>query len=463
MGADHVSMSSRELLSLYQAGNREAATILFDRYVARLMALARRRLGERLRRRVDAEDIVQSAFRSFFAHSTDGEYEFAVAGDLWRLLASITINKLHGEIEKHTAARRSIHREEPASVFAANTKAPEPSAAEIIALVEEIQLAFDGLSPDERLVFTLSLEGQSLEQISVAIRKSVRTTRRIVANIEKGIQLRLTTGRRTEPARPAALPAPDAPLLFSDYVLERLLGSGGMGKVFRARDKRTGKLVAIKALHKSRQSDVRAVSRLVQEAQILAGLRHPHIVGVQGLGRFPSGGYFMVMEYVDGVDLQSRIHTSGLPVEEMLRVAKQVADAVYFAHERGVVHCDLKPGNVLLDKEGHVFVTDFGFAHLVAGPADRLSRGIGGTAGFIAPELLAGESPPTPAADVFGLGMLMWTVATGYPPSGIDSSSEYNCVVEGLERIIRRCVATLPNERYGSVRELIRDLESVVI
>ena len=102
---------SHELLDQFLAGNSEAAAAIFDRYVERLLALARTRIGVKLRRRVDPEDVVQSAYRSFFVHAQNSEYQLDRSGDLWRLLARTTMNKLYGQIEKQTAAKRSIDRE----------------------------------------------------------------------------------------------------------------------------------------------------------------------------------------------------------------------------------------------------------------------------------------------------------------------------------------------------------------
>src|SRR5262249_44882145 len=143
-------LNSRELLQSYQAGESSAAAEIFDRYVARLLGLARDRIGPRLRRRVDAEDVVQSAYRSFFVHAKDGAYRLTEQGDLWRLLASITLHKLHRQIERHAAAKRSLDRE--AALESTHPQAAEPSPAEVIAVAEELHRALDRLKPDERLV-----------------------------------------------------------------------------------------------------------------------------------------------------------------------------------------------------------------------------------------------------------------------------------------------------------------------
>jgi serine/threonine protein kinase len=232
-----------------------------------------------------------------------------------------------------------------------------------------------------------------------------------------------------------------------------------MGKVFRARDKKTGGKVAIKALHKSRQTDKRAICQFVQEANVLATLRHPNIVGVQGLGRFPAGGYFIVMDFIKGGDLQNKLCGGPLPVGEAIRIAEQIASAIGHAHEHGIVHCDLKPGNVLLDHNDQVSVSDFGFAFLVAGTSSVTRNAIGGTAGYIAPEVLYHYVEPTPAADIYGLGVLLWEMVTGTLP---DDARNLDAEVQGLEsvrKIVSRCLADKPRDKYDSTTALLRQLE----
>lgn len=358
---------SHELLMQYQAGQTQAAAEIFDRYVERLIALARTRISPKLRRRIDPEDVVQSAYRSFFVHARNDEYQLTRSGDLWRLLARTTLNKLYGQIEKATACKRSVGREMPGEVALDDIQAREPSVVEVVAIGEQLQLILDGLSSDEQLVLSATLQGQSVAEISTSFGKSERTVRRLLKHARQQFEDRLL--RRETLRQVEAVPSIDAsktPLAFSDYALEKLIGAGGMGKVYRARDKRTGRPVAFKALHKSLQSDQRAIAQIVQESEILARLRHPNIVGVHGLGRFPSGGYFIVMDFIKGSDLQARLKTGTLSIAEAVSIVKSIAGAVQHAHDHGIVHCDLKPGNILIDEEGHVFVTDFGFAFMLA-------------------------------------------------------------------------------------------------
>jgi len=453
------TMNSQELLKAYQQGHSEAATAIFDRYVARLIALARNRIGPKLRRRLDAEDVVQSAYRSFFLHAKDDEYRVANSGELWRLLASITLNKLYGQIEKHTAAKRNFDREEPIDLLVEDAKTPEPSPAEVIAILEETHLVIGGLLSDEQTVLISRLQGQSIEEISQLIGKSERTTRRLLAEAKRQIEQRLMSDDpKIAKQRPPVID-PEATLHYSDYTLDKLLGSGGMGKVFRAREAITGKKVAIKALHKARQSDHRAVAQFVKEAQILAKLSHPNIVGVKGLGRFPGGGYFIVMDFVDGVDLQSRLKHGPLRLSEATRIVRQVANAVQHAHDQGIVHCDLKPGNILLHKNGLVIVTDFGFAYIVAGERAMSGQHIGGTEGYIAPEILLQRSLPTPAADMYALGMLLWSLVTGKSPNDLICLDTKGSSPDKATSICLRCIAEDVRERYSSPSELLQDLD----
>lgn len=457
------SPKSYELLQRYQDGQSEAATAIFDRYVERLIALARSRMGSKLKRRVDPEDVVQSAYRSFFVHAKNEEYRLGRSGDLWRLLASITLNKLYGQVEKQTAAKRNMGREEAVEESLAVVVAPDPTAAEIVAIVEQLHLVVDAITSDEQAVLTARLQGQSIDDIGNLIGKSARTVRRLLLQIQQQLEQQLSASGAISSNKSKQATEPSAPLQYSDYILEQLLGTGGMGKVYQAKEKKTGKTVAVKALHKSRQSDHRAVDQFAHEAHVLTKLLHPSIVGVQGLGQFPGGGYFMVMDFVNGIDLQSRLQAGPLPSSEAISIVREVAGAVQHAHDHGIVHCDLKPGNVLLDSNGHVFVTDFGFAFIIAGVPPGSSSSIGGTAGYIAPEVLIHGNRPTIAADIYALGMLLWVLATGREPSCLTSVESSSKHTQSIETICRRCLAGKPSDRFSSMNELIAEFDELIV
>lgn len=447
---------SHELLVGYRAGVSGAADAIFNRYVERLLALARSRMSPRLRRRLDPDDVVQSAYRSFFVHARNEEYVLQRAGDLWRLLASVALHKLYKQAERHTAARRSIAREIAEDERLTLLASLEPTPAQAAALAEQLHLATAALTDAQRATVVAHLQGDSVETIASRIGKAPRTVRRLLAQARSNLEQRLLGPPESSP-EPATIDVARTPLRYEDYVLEELLGSGGMGKVYRARHRLTGERLAFKALHKAWQHDERAVERLVQESRILADLRHPHIVGVRGLGRFPGGGHFLVMDLASGGDLATRLRDGPLPVIDAIRIVGEVASAVGFAHRAGVVHCDLKPANVLLDESGRSIVTDFGFAHAITPREQASPWSIGGTAGYMPPEVASGATGPTPAADIHGLGVLLWVLVTGRPPSQpLDFAATGDRPdLESIAAIVRNCTHPEPSRRLPTTDALI--------
>lgn len=185
-----VDHTSHDLLTLYRAGDCDAAAEIFDRYVRRLVELARQRISTRLARRIDPEDVVQSAYRSFFIHARDGEFALQRAGDLWRLLAAITLNKLHGQVERHTAARRAINKEELTGIDP-ETQTREPTPDEVAGINEQLQLMMSGLNQPARQSLEMRLQGKTIEEIAVAINRSQRTVRRLLQSIQSCCEAQL--------------------------------------------------------------------------------------------------------------------------------------------------------------------------------------------------------------------------------------------------------------------------------
>ena len=175
---------SIELMRRVRLGDERAATELFDRYVERLQAVVRRRLSGRLRRRCDPDDVVQSAYRSFFHHVRDGRFELRECGDLWRLLAAIAVNKVRGQAKRHRAAKRSIDAEQshaaPDSLLGLPLEAVanDPSPVEANVLVEQLQAALSGLSTDYRQIIELRLQGRTTLEIAQTTGCSERTVHR---------------------------------------------------------------------------------------------------------------------------------------------------------------------------------------------------------------------------------------------------------------------------------------------
>ncbi len=214
------------------------------------------------------------------------------------------------------------------------------------------------------------------------------------------------------------------------YELESRLGTGGMGTVWKAKDRLLDRTVAIKLLHDDLSADVESMQRFKREARAAARLSHPSVVTVHDTGETPSDEPFVddeipyiVMEYVEGESLHDLIKRGPLPIEGVVRIAHSILAALAHAHERGLVHRDIKPANILLDsKTGVAKVVDFGIAK---GLDDRSAltqtKSLIGTASYMSPEQVKGENA-TPASDLYAVGCLLYCCLAGEPPFGGDSA-----------------------------------------
>ena len=252
------------------------------------------------------------------------------------------------------------------------------------------------------------------------------------------------------------LPAHDsrAPLAYSDFTLHELIDAGGIGKVYQATQHSLCREVAVKALAKSYQRDPVAVDKFIEEARVLARLSHTNIVGVFGMGRFPGGGYFLVMEYVEGKNLDEYSKTRPMLAREAATVVETLANAIEHAHSQGVIHCDLKPTNVLVNRDGKLVITDFGFAALASDTncgSNGFATGRGGTMGYTSPEWLQDDlALPLPTIDVFGLGAILNRLLVKCP----------NCC-QALFQIRDKAMSRAPMDRYQTAGELAFALRSL--
>lgn len=185
-----LSGDSRHLLQLVQAGDSRAAAELHDRYLQRLIRLAQSRLSPQLRRRVAAEDVVQSAFRSFFVRAREGQFELQRSGDLWRLLAAITIKRVHRQLERHTAARRDVQLElHPNNLdLPVEAMAHEPSADIVAAIVEQVENVMQATDERTRRALQLRLQGYAIDEIAANLERSQRTVRRLLNNVRTRLE-----------------------------------------------------------------------------------------------------------------------------------------------------------------------------------------------------------------------------------------------------------------------------------
>ena len=209
------------------------------------------------------------------------------------------------------------------------------------------------------------------------------------------------------------------PCDFSDYELLEEAGRGGMGIVFKARQKSLGRLVALKMVREESRSSDTSQQRLGREARAAAALDHPNIVSIYEVGQHAGYQYF-TMAYVEGETLAHAARGRGLPLPQAVRLVEVVAEAIDHAHQMGVIHRDLKPSNVLIDRNGRPRVTDFGLAKQTGVDGSLTGSGqVVGTPSYMAPEQAIGTARGTvgPLADVYALGGLLYFALTGRRPS----------------------------------------------
>src|SRR5262245_36135629 len=289
--------------------------------------------------------------------------------------------------------------------------------------------------------------------------------------------------------RPSMIPPmPLAPgTRVGPYEVASLLGAGGMGEVYRARDPRLRRDVALKILPASLAADEDRLRRFEVEAQAASALSHPNIIAIHDVGRH-DGTPYVVSELVEGETLRARLESGALPARRAVEIAAQLAQGLAGAHERGIVHRDLKPENVMITRDGHVKILDFGLAKLLqpepgADDSATFTREtdpgkVLGTVGYMSPEQVRGR-PVDLRSDIFSLGAVLYEMISGRRAFKGDSAVEtLNAILKdeppqivdpgrplppGLERIVRHCLEKRPEDRFQSARDLAFDLQSVSV
>jgi serine/threonine protein kinase/tetratricopeptide (TPR) repeat protein len=260
------------------------------------------------------------------------------------------------------------------------------------------------------------------------------------------------------------------------YEIVSFLAAGGMGEVYRARDTRLKRDVALKILPESVAANRERIARFEREAELLASLNHPCIANIYGVEE-DHGTRAIVMELVEGETLADRIaaHPSGLPVVEALSIAQQITEALQAAHEKGIVHRDLKPANVKITVGGTVKVLDFGLATAAGDSRENLTRSgaLLGTPRYMAPEQLAGD-PTDARTDIYAAGLVLFEMLTGRPPfAGISMLARLEAILKSeppnlpppharshLNYIVRRALDHRPDARYQTATAMVADLRA---
>ncbi len=270
------------------------------------------------------------------------------------------------------------------------------------------------------------------------------------ANLETG-----TGWGHDRESRPPPIPVEEVARLFPEMDVLGLLGSGGMGAVYKARQPKLDRLVALKILNRH-DGDSRFVERFTREAQTLARLNHPNIVAVHEFGE-REGHFFLIMELVDGVSLRHLLQQERMAPEQALGIVPPICEALEYAHEKGVIHRDIKPENILIDKEGRVKVADFGIARLAGAERGEAITGdadVMGTAHYMAPEQVERPAEVDHRADIYALGVVFYEMLTGELPLGrFPHPSQRVQIDVRLDEIVLRALEKEPELRYQQASE----------
>lgn len=261
-------------------------------------------------------------------------------------------------------------------------------------------------------------------------------------------------------------------LLAGRYEIIRPLGSGGMARVFLAHDQLLDREVAIKMLREQFEGDKELLEQFRREAKSAARLIHPYIINIYDVVASEEGQY-IVMEYVEGTTLKTYLQQEKLGLNAILEIGVRLADALQHAHSRNIIHCDIKPQNILLDRHLNPKITDFGIAKMITGQTVVYSPSVMGSVHYISPEQYNGNRI-TNASDVYSLGVVLFEMLTGQVPFDgptavavammhserpVPSLKDYlEQVPEGLEAILQKAMAKRPEDRYSNGGELRKDL-----
>lgn len=456
--------SDEWLLRQWKSGHERAAAVFFDRYAMRLVALIAGRLNHRYRSAIDPDEVVQSALGSFFNAVRHSRIDVSRSVSLWRLLATFARRKMARHIERHSAVKRGGNQTqvplgEIEPVATAEDETQEDHATELIRLLKS-EL------PDDLLVVVEGmLAGQTQSELAASLKVNERTVRRRLVRIREHLAGDESADvGRVEPAPTSTLSLNLTTVGYNEFVLDQLIGAGGFGKVYRATVRSDGRVVAVKFLRKAFWQNDEARRSFVREIDAASRVHHPGVIRYLGYGESPHGGPYLLSEWIDGETLFD------VPRPEPQRFThwlKQVCRAIEAVYDAGLVHGDLTPRNILVDRRDRITITDFGFSQATAAGARPI---IGGTLGFAAPEQIDPcFGTVGPWTDIYAIGRLVHWLVIGTPPNtgyGLGDiiahtvrheegrRPRFNEVEEPFRSILEATLCPSPADRIRSVREV---------
>lgn len=455
------------LLRAWRKGDERAADVLFDRYAIRLVALVASRLNRRFQSQVDPGEVVQSAMGSFFDAARQSRIQVSESVSLWRLLATFARRKLARSIERHSASKRGGDRDRVTlDHIAAQTSSLQDADADEFVSNLKAELPRDQLSVVEGV-----LAGLTQREIAESLGIDERTVRRRLSRVR---ELLAPRDKATEVVERRASNSPSLPRVnYNEFVLGKLIGSGGFGKVYRASMQSDGGTVAVKFLRKAFWQNKEARESFVREINSASKIEHSGVVGYLGYGESPHGGPYVLSQWIDGRPMHAIENPSEHRFAAWLR---QICEAIQTVHRAGLVHGDLTPANILIDRQDQVTITDFGFSQAFRGTRPTI---LGGTLGFAAPEQIdPAFGNIGPKTDIYAIGGLIhWFQFRQPPNAGTDvANTLMKTIAHGstrgpdvstanwnLQTILRRSLCSSPADRTITIDEIIGFISNFLV
>ncbi|MGB7324879.1 MAG: protein kinase, partial [Rubripirellula sp.] len=353
---------------------------------------------------------VQSAMGSFFDAARHSRIEVSRSVSLWRLLATFARRKMARSIERQSAVKRggdqvrvSLDSVQPQTIGNHDSESEDEADAFLATLKAEL--------PDDLFVIVEGiLAGQTHRELAESLGIDERTVRRRLSRVRERLAPNVASTNETAHAAdsPPTLPRVN----YNEFVLGKLIGSGGFGKVYRASMQADVQTVAVKFLRKAFWQNEAARGSFLSEINLASQINHPGVIRYLSYGESPHGGPYVISEWIDGQSLQD---VTDVTPKQIIHWLRQICDAIAAVHQAGLIHGDLTPSNVLVDANDRITITDFGFSEASAGSTSQV---LGGTPGFAAPEQIdPAFGSIGPKTDIYAIGGLLHWLLYREPPN----------------------------------------------